>query len=41
MNPLAVLLTISNAVFTLLITLALKTAGITEFGTRFRVQAAR
>lgn len=29
MNPLAVLLTMSNAVFTLLITLALKTAGIT------------
>jgi O-antigen/teichoic acid export membrane protein len=29
MNPLAVMLTMSNAVFTLLITLALKTAGIT------------
>jgi hypothetical protein len=29
MNPLAVVLTMSNAVFTLLITLALKTAGIT------------
>ena len=41
MNPLAVLLTMSNAIFTLLITLGLKTAASGVFGMRFRAPAAR